>query len=118
MNAGGVAAGYATLGGYRIGACPTSMEKVQHVSHLSREKLDLVNRTKKIRGQIDSVERALDEDAPCADVLQRLAAARGAINGLMAELLEDHVRHHMPRKTKTSAGAVDDIIEVIRSYLK
>jgi DNA-binding FrmR family transcriptional regulator len=88
------------------------------VSHLSREKLDLVSRTKKIRGQIDSVERALEKDAPCADVLQRLAAARGAINSLMAELLEDHVRHHMPKKTKTSAEAVEDIIEVIKSYLK
>lgn len=88
------------------------------MSHLSREKLDLLNRTKKIRGQIDSVERALQEDAPCAEVLQRLAAARGAINGLMAELMEDHVRHHMPQKTKTSAEAVEDIIEIIRSYLK
>jgi DNA-binding FrmR family transcriptional regulator len=88
------------------------------VSHLSREKLDLLNRTRKIRGQIDSVERGLEADAACADVLQRLAAARGAINGLMAELLEDHVRHHMPQKTRTSAEAVDDIIEVIRSYLK
>lgn len=88
------------------------------MSHLSREKLDLVNRTKKIRGQIDSVERALVEDAPCVDVLQRLAAARGAINGLMAELMEDHIRHHMPQKTKTSAEAVDDIIEIVRSYLK
>ena len=88
------------------------------MSHLSREKLDLLNRTKKIRGQIDSVERGLEEDAPCADILQRLAAARGAINGLMGELLEDHVRHHMPKKSKTSAEAVEDVIEVIRSYLK
>jgi FrmR/RcnR family transcriptional regulator, repressor of frmRAB operon len=48
------------------------------MSHLSKEKLDLLNRTKKIVGQVESVERALEEDAECADVLQRLAAARGA----------------------------------------
>ena len=53
------------------------------MSHTSREKLDLLNRTKKVVGQLESVERALEEDAPCAQVLQRLAAARGAINSLM-----------------------------------
>lgn len=88
------------------------------MSHLSREKLDLVNRTKKIRGQVESVERALQEDLPCAEVLQRLASARGAINSLMAELMEDHVLHHMPRKTKTSTEAAEDLIEIIRSFLK
>jgi FrmR/RcnR family transcriptional regulator, repressor of rcnA expression len=88
------------------------------MSHLSREKLDLVNRTKKVIGQLESVERALNEDAPCADVLQRLAAVRGALNSLMGELMEDHIRHHMPRKTKSSEEAADDIIEIVRTYLK
>lgn len=88
------------------------------MSHPSREKMDLVNRTKKIRGQLDSVERALQEDAPCVEVLQRLASARGAINSLMAELMEDHVLHHMPAKTKTSVGAAEDLIGIIRSFLK
>jgi DNA-binding FrmR family transcriptional regulator len=88
------------------------------MSHLSREKLDLINRTKKLVGQLESVERALNEDAPCADVLQRLSAARGAINSLMAELMEDHIRNHMPRNTKSAAEAADDIIEIVRAYLK
>jgi len=88
------------------------------MSHLSREKLDLLNRTKKVVGQLESVERALDQDEPCAEVLQRLAAARGAINSLMAELMEDHIRNHMPRKTKSSEDAVADLIEIVRSYLK
>ncbi len=48
------------------------------MSHISREKLDLVNRTKKVIGQLESVLRALNGDDPCEDVLQRLAAARGA----------------------------------------
>ena len=88
------------------------------MSHLSREKLDLVNRTKKVVGQLEACERALLEDEPCAEVLHRLAAARGAINSLMAELMEDHIRHHMPRNTKTSEEATADLIEIVRTYLK
>jgi DNA-binding FrmR family transcriptional regulator len=88
------------------------------MSHLSREKLDLLNRTKKVVGQLESVERALSEDAPCGGVLQRLAAARGAINSLMAELMEDHIRNHMPRHNKSSQEASKDLIEIVRAYLK
>lgn len=85
---------------------------------MSREKLDLVNRTKKIVGQLEGVERALGEDEQCADVLQRLAAARGAINSLMAELMEDHILHHMPRNNKSGEEAAEDLIEIVRTYLK
>jgi DNA-binding FrmR family transcriptional regulator len=88
------------------------------MSHLSREELDLVNRTKKVIGQLESVLRALNEHASCTDVLQRLAAARGAINSLMGELMEDHIRNHMPQKNKSSAEAADDLIEIVRTYLK
>ncbi len=88
------------------------------MSHLTRQQLDLVTRTKKVIGQLESVLRALEEDAHCADVLQRLAAARGAINSLMGELLEDHILNHMPRKNKASAEAAQDIVEVVRMYLK
>lgn len=88
------------------------------MSHTSREKLDLLNRTKKVVGQLESVQRALEEDAACADMLQRLSAARGAINSLMGELMEDHIRHHMPRKSKSSEEAADDVIQIVRTYLK
>jgi DNA-binding FrmR family transcriptional regulator len=84
----------------------------------SREKLDLVNRTKKIIGQLESVLRGLNEDEQCADILQRLSAARGAINALMGELLEDHIRNHMPRNSKSSEEAAEDVIEIVRTYLK
>ena len=80
--------------------------------------MDLLNRTKKVVGQLESVERALNDDAPCTDVLQRLAAARGAINSLMAELMEDHIRHHMVKKARSSDDAAADLIEIVRSYLK
>jgi len=69
-------------------------------------------------GQLESVERALNEHEPCAEVLHRLSAARGAINSLMAELMEDHIRNNMPRHTKTSEEAASDLIEIVRTYLK
>lgn len=88
------------------------------MSHLAKEKLELVSRTKKVIGQMESVLRGLEEDAHCAEVLQRLAAARGAINSLMGELMENHIRNHMPRKNKSSAEAAEDLVEVVRTYLK
>ncbi len=88
------------------------------MSIIPREKLELVSRTKKVIGQLESVLRGLEEDAHCADVLQRLAAARGAINSLMGELMENHIRNHMPRKTKSSAEAAEDLVEIVRTYLK
>jgi FrmR/RcnR family transcriptional regulator, repressor of frmRAB operon len=88
------------------------------MSHLTREKLDLVNRTKKVIGQLESVLRRLTDDDSCAEVLQRLSAARGAINSLMAELMEDHIRNHMPRNSKSSEEAADDVIQIVRTYLK
>jgi DNA-binding FrmR family transcriptional regulator len=88
------------------------------MSHNSREKLDLVTRTKKVIGQLESVLRGLNEDEQCAEVLQRLAAARGSINSLMGKLMEDHIRNHMPRNSKSSEEAADDVIQIIRTYLK
>jgi len=100
------------------GLIPYSYRVDKKMSHLSREKLDLVNRTKKVVGQLEAVERALNEDESCSGVLHRLAAAKGAINSLMAELMEDHIRNHMPRNTKSSEDATDDLIEIVSSYLK
>ena len=80
--------------------------------------MDLVNRTKKVIGQLESVLRGLNEDERCADVLQRLAAARGAINGLMGELLEDHIRNHMPQNSKSAEEAAEDVIDIVKTYLR
>jgi DNA-binding FrmR family transcriptional regulator len=88
------------------------------MSHTTAEKTDLVNRTKKIIGQLEAVQRALKEDEQCAEMLQRLSAARGAINSLMGELMEDHIRNHMPRNSKSSEEATDDLVTIVRTYLK
>lgn len=88
------------------------------MTHTSREKLDLVNRTKKVIGQLEGVLRDLNQDERCADVLQHLSAVRGSINSLMAELMEDHIRNHMPRNSKSSEEAADDVIQIVRTYLR
>ena len=86
-----------------------------------REKAKLLNRVKRIRGQMDSVERALaSEDHDCSDVLMLLAAARGGINGLMAEVLEDHIRLHMltEKSQHPPTELAEDLIDLVRAYLK
>ena len=72
---------------------------------------------RRIRGQAEALERALESGAECGPVLQQLAAIRGAVNGLMSEVLESHVREELikPRKAGTIAR---DITTLVRSYLK
>jgi DNA-binding FrmR family transcriptional regulator len=92
------------------------------LSHTVREKTKLLNRVRRIRGQIEAVERALDTEIGCSDVLQLIAGARGAINGLMAEVMEDHIRAHVIDPAREAdaerAHAAEELIDVVRSYLK
>ncbi len=89
--------------------------------HTTREKKKLLNRVRRIRGQMEAVERALEDEQGCADVLQRIAGVRGALNGLMAEVLEDHIHWHVAGEALTTEqrgeGAAE-LIEVVRAYLK
>ena len=90
--------------------------------HTIRDRPKLLNRVRRIRGQVSAIEGLLQEDADCERVLQTIAACRGAINGLMAEVLEDHVRFHVidPETDPASeqAKAADQLLDLIRSYLK
>jgi DNA-binding FrmR family transcriptional regulator len=91
------------------------------VAHTIRQKTQLLNRTRRIAGQVDAIERALDNDRDCADILNLIVAARGAMNALMAEVMEEHIRSHIlagarPDSPRTRAG--EDLIGVVRSYLK
>jgi DNA-binding FrmR family transcriptional regulator len=91
------------------------------MSHTKREQAKLLNRVKRIRGQMDSVERTLSsEDHNCADVLMLLAAVRGGINGLMAEVLEDHIRLHLLQDghAPLAPDLGEDLIDLVRAYLK
>ena len=91
------------------------------MSHTIRGKTKLLGRVRRIRGQVEAIERALEAEVGCADVLQVIASVRGAVNELMAEVIEDHVRCHVSAPalaaSKRAEGA-DDLIEVVRAYLK
>jgi DNA-binding FrmR family transcriptional regulator len=92
------------------------------MSHTIREKQKLLARVRRIRGQIDGIERALDEETGCDRILHLIAGARGAMAGLMAEVIEDHVREHLVDNEKhpgaLNAEAADQLLEVVRAYLK
>jgi DNA-binding FrmR family transcriptional regulator len=92
------------------------------MSHTVREQIKLLNRVRRIRGQIEAVERALEQEIGCSDVLQLIAGARGAINGLMAEVMEDHIRMHVVdpvcQPDAERSHAAEELIDVVRSYLK
>jgi DNA-binding FrmR family transcriptional regulator len=91
------------------------------MSHLEKEKQKLVARIKRIRGQVDSIERSLSSGDDCADILMLLANVRGGINSLMAEVLEDHIRLHMmnPEKGQLQSQEIaEDLIDLVRAYLK
>ncbi len=92
------------------------------MAHLERDRKKLLNRARRIRGQIEAVERALEEDDPCSAVLQTIAAARGALNGLMAQVLEGHIREHVidpgRKPTRAQLEAADELLDVVKAYLK
>jgi DNA-binding FrmR family transcriptional regulator len=85
-----------------------------------RERAKLVNRAKRIHGQVESVERSLVENRECSDVLMLLAAVRGGIDGLMAEVLEDHIRLHLvgPNAKALTPVLGEELIDLVRAYMK
>lgn len=87
---------------------------------LPRERKKLLNRVKRMRGQLDALERSLAEDRDCTDVLLLLATIRGGINSLMAEVLEDHIRLHLLADGRKPATLElgEDLIDLVRAYLK
>jgi len=92
------------------------------MSHTVREKTKLVNRVRRLRGQVESVERALSSEADCAEVMRLLAACRGAVNSLLAQVVEDHVREHLlapgASRRNPRADAADELIDVVHTYFR
>jgi DNA-binding FrmR family transcriptional regulator len=88
------------------------------MSHIVRNKEKLLKRVRRIRGQVEAVERALEAGKECSDVLHAISAARGAMNGLMSEVLEDHIRCHVGTNGSRGKKDVEEVIEVMRSYMK
>lgn len=92
------------------------------MSHTVHEKQKLLARVRRIRGQVEAIERALDGGSGCDQVLHLIAGARGAMAGLMAEVVEDHVRTHLVDIEKypeaLDGNATEQLLEVVRSYFK
>jgi DNA-binding FrmR family transcriptional regulator len=86
-----------------------------------QEKRKLLARIRRIRGQLDAVERALEEDASCAALLQQITACRGALDSLVAEVVEDHIRDHMidPKASRDDprSRAAEELVEIVHSFL-
>jgi len=85
-----------------------------------RDKKTLLTRVRRIKGQTDALERALEDQLECSAILQQIAAIRGATDGLMAEVIEGHIREHVaePASAKERQRDLDAVLGVLRSYLK
>jgi DNA-binding FrmR family transcriptional regulator len=90
------------------------------MAHTIREKSKLLARVRRIRGQVEAIERGLEAEIGCADILQLVSSVRGAVNGLTVELIEDHIRNHVvaAKSSEDRAAGAGELIEVVRAYLK
>lgn len=92
------------------------------MSHTVEGKQQLLNRVRRLRGQIDALERALEADEGCSEVMRLLTAGRGAINGIMAEVVEDHIEMHMidpdRKRSRDEKRAADELLDVLRTYIR
>ncbi|MCW3480331.1 metal/formaldehyde-sensitive transcriptional repressor [Neisseriaceae bacterium JH1-16] len=89
--------------------------------HTVKGKKQLLTRVRRIKGQAEGLERALEAETDCSAILQQIAAIRGAVNGLMTEVLEGHLREHLGAEAVDPAQRDEDleqVVRVLRSYLK
>lgn len=91
------------------------------MAHVASEKTKLLNRLRRLKGQLDALERAVDADSECARVLQQATACRGALDGFIAEVIEDHIREHMVDETAAEDDprrqAAEELIAIVHSYI-
>jgi DNA-binding FrmR family transcriptional regulator len=91
------------------------------MAHTDKDKKQLLTRVRRIKGQAEAIEKALDQGTDCAAVMQQIAAIKGAVNGLMFQVLEGHISEHLgvddvpPQQRRDD---VDQVLKVLRSYLK
>jgi DNA-binding FrmR family transcriptional regulator len=93
----------------------------RYLSHITKNKTKTLSRVRRIKGQVEAIERALETEGECEEILQLVASCRGALNGLMAELIDGHLRFHVldpEQKTRTSQlEAADELMAVVKRYL-
>jgi len=91
------------------------------MAHVQREKAKLLNRLRRIKGQVEAIERAVDSEKECARILQQATACRGALEGFIAEVIEDHIREHLidPEASKDDprVQSAEELIDIIHAYV-
>jgi len=92
------------------------------MTHTIREKHKLLARVRRIRGQVEALERTLAAEAGCDRVMHQIVGIRGAVSALMGEVVEDHVRNHLvvaqENAVRLDPQAAEQLIDVVHSYLK
>jgi len=88
------------------------------MSHTVQNKKSLITRVRRISGQVASLEKALASDEGCDAILQQAASIRGAVQGLMSQLLEDHLREHVAASNPKAMRDLEPVMAVLRSYLR
>lgn len=92
------------------------------MSDPDEDRQKLINRVRRLAGQIEALERAVENDASFTEVVRLLAAGRGAINSIMAEVVEDYIQAHLlggdRKPTRSEVDAAEELLDVLRSYIK
>lgn len=91
------------------------------MAHLDKSKSPLLNRVRRIQGQLASIHATIEAGSECSAVLQQVAAVRGAISGLMNELLAEQIREHVGAtdiSDRERAAAVDELLPLLRSFVR
>ena len=90
------------------------------MAHTVRDQVKLLARVRRIKGQTAALEKQLADGSDCIATLQQLAAIRGAVNGLMAAVIEGHLVDHVVNESGLAQRQqdIDVVLQVIKSYLK
>lgn len=90
------------------------------MSHTVRQQAKLLSRVRRLKGQMEAVERALEAGKPCGDVLQLLASVRGALTGLTGEIMQEHLHEHVVHAENEDerAKAAEELAAVLKTYIR
>jgi len=101
---------------------PYYSESGRALSHTTKDLKQQLARIRRIRGQVEAIERALRGDRDSEQILQLVASCRGALNGLMAVLIEGHLRFHvLPPSGRADSGqleAAEELVAVVKRYFQ
>jgi DNA-binding FrmR family transcriptional regulator len=91
------------------------------MGHVAKEKTKLLNRLRRLKGQIEAIERSVEQDKECASILQQATSCRGALEGFIAEVIEDHIREHMVDPAAPTEDprrqAAEELVDIVHTYL-